>query len=258
MTEMIEIPTHQSQKLNEIDGIRHAFFGRRGGVSMGLYDSLNVGQGSDDDSVRVAENRLRVQEAMQAKHLQSVYQVHSPNVITLKGPLEERPEGDAMVTDARGLALCIVTADCVPILFADRGAQIVGAAHAGWKGALHGVAENTVEAMIAKGANPKRIRAAIGPCIGEASYEVGPEYQETILDSAPWAKNLFRPGKDDRLHFNIQTFVKNRLMRLGLEWVDVIDHDTCAMEDVYYSNRRRNHRGEPDYGRNASVIMLTG
>ena len=195
---------------------------------------------------------------MDAKHLQSVYQIHSPNVITLRGPLNERPEGDAMVTDAHGLALCILTADCVPILFADAKAGIVGAAHAGWKGALHGIAENTVEAMVKQGARAKNIRAAIGPCIGEASYEVGPEYRDTILKDAPWAENLFRPGAGDRLHFNIQTFVKNRLMRLKLGWVDIIDHDTCAMEDIYYSNRRRNHRGEPDYGRNASVIMLTG
>ena len=255
---MTEIPVHQSAKLNELSGIRHAFFGRRGGVSTGLYDSLNVGEGSGDDPARVQENRRRVQEVMGAKHLQSVYQVHSPNVIVLRGPQDERPEGDAMVTDAHGLALCILTADCVPILFADAKAGLVGAAHAGWKGALHGVAENTVEAMLAQGSKAKNIRAAIGPCIGEASYEVGPEYRDTILEGAPWAANLFRPGTGDRLHFNIQTFVKNRLMRLGLGWVDVLDHDTCAMEDIYYSNRRRNHRGEPDYGRNASVILLTG
>jgi len=225
---------------------------------MGLYDSLNAGEGSDDDPARVEQNRLRIQEVMEAKHMQSVYQVHSPDVITLRGPLDERPEGDAMVTDARGLALCILTADCVPILFADAKAGLVGAAHAGWKGALNGVAENTIKAMIAQGAKPKNIRAAIGPCIGEASYEVGPEYRDTILEKAAWAENLFRSGEGDRLHFNIQTFVKNRLMRLNLGWVDVIEHDTCAMEDVYYSNRRRNHRGEPDYGRNASVIMLAG
>lgn len=255
---MTDIPVHQSTKLNELTGIRHAFFGRRGGVSQGLYDSLNAGTGSDDDPARVEQNRARIQDVMEAKHLQSVYQVHSANVVTLRGPRDERPEGDAMVTDARGLALCILTADCVPILFADKAAGIVGAAHAGWKGALHGVAENTVEEMVKQGAKPKRIRAAIGPCIGEKSYEVGPEFRDTILQDAPWAQNLFRPGEGDRLHFNIQTFVKNRLMRLGLGWVDVIDHDTCKMEDLYYSNRRRNHRGEPDYGRNASVIMLTG
>ena len=255
---MTEIPVHQSQKLNELSGIRHGFFGRRGGVSKGLYDSLNVGEGSDDEPGAVEQNRWRVQEVMGALHLQSVYQVHSPNVITLRGPLDERPEGDAMVTDARGLALCILTADCVPILFADAKAGLVGAAHAGWKGALHGVVENTVAAMVEQGAKPKNIRAAIGPCIGQDSYEVGPEYRDTILEGAPWAENLFRAGSGDRLHFNIQTFVKNRLMKLGLGWVDVIDHDTCAMEDIYFSNRRRNHRGEPDYGRNASVIMLTG
>ena len=255
---MTNIPVHQSAKLKEISGIHHAFFGRRGGVSEGLYDSLNVGEGSDDDPAAIEENRARIREVMGAAHLQSVYQVHSPNVITLKGPLDQRPEGDAMVTDARGLALCILTADCVPILFADVKAGLVGAAHAGWKGALHGVAENTVEAMVARGAKPKNIRAAIGPCIGQASYEVGPEYRDTILESAPWAENLFRPGDEDRLHFNIQTFVKNRLTRLKLGWVDVVDHDTCAMEDIYFSNRRRNHRGELDYGRNASVILLTG
>ena len=256
MSAMIEIPVHQSKKLSTLSGIRHGFFGRRGGVSKGLYDSLNVGEGSGDAPDSVVQNRWRVQEVMGAKHLQSVYQVHSPNVVVLKGPLDERPEGDAMVTDARGLALCILTADCVPILFADPDAGLVGAAHAGWKGALHGVAENTVNAMAELGAKPRRIQAAIGPCIGQDSYEVGPEYRDTILKDAPWAANLFRPGAGDRLHFNIQTFVKNRLMRLDLNWVDVIDHDTCAMEDIYFSYRRRNHRGEPDYGRNASVIML--
>lgn len=255
---MTNIPVHQSAKLKEISGIRHAFFGRRGGVSEGLYDSLNVGEGSDDDPAAVEENRARVREVMGAAHLQSVYQVHSPNVITLQGPLDARPEGDAMVTDARGLALCILTADCVPVLFADTKAGLVGAAHAGWKGALHGVVENTVEAMIAQGAKAKNIRAAIGPCIGQRSYEVGPEYRDTILQEAPWAENLFQPGDEDRLHFNIQKFVKNRLMRLNLNWVDVVDHDTCRMEEQYFSNRRRNHRGEPDYGRNASVIVLTG
>ena len=255
---MTDIPVHQSAKLNELSGIRHGFFGRRGGVSKGLYSSLNVGEGSGDEPGAIEQNRWRVQEVMGAEHLQSVYQIHSPDVITLRGPLETRPQGDAMVTDARGLALCILTADCVPILFADVKAGLVGAAHAGWKGALHGVAENTVEAMVSQGAKPKNIRAAIGPCIGQASYEVGPEYRDTILADAPWAENLFQPGAGDRLHFNIQTFVKNRLMKLGLGWVDVIDHDTCAMEDIYFSNRRRNHRGEPDYGRNASVILLTG
>ena len=254
------LPVFTANRLTEIDGISHGFFGRQGGVSHGLYGSLNAGHGSDDETELVAENRNRIALAMgadDANQLLSCYQTHSSDVLTLSEAFTDRPKADAMVTAKPGLALCILTADCVPVLFADRTAGIVGAAHAGWKGALGGICEATVAAMVELGAKPKRVVAAIGPCIGQSSYEVGPEFRDTILSDAPWSANLFEPGKDDRLHFNLQTFVKNRLIRLKLGWIDVIDHDTCTRKTQYFSNRRRNLAGEDDYGRNASVIMLS-
>lgn len=256
-------PYTTSDTLQGIGGMHHGFFGRRGGVSGGVYDSLNVGIGSDDRASDIAENRARVAHtigAPSAGHLLSCYQIHSADVITVQQawPSTEtgRPRADAMVTDRPGLALCIVTADCVPVLFCDSRAGIIGAAHAGWKGALGGVLEATVHAMADLGAHPKNIHCAIGPCIHQPSYEVGPEFRDQFLTEAPWSANLFAPGDGDRLHFNLPVFVKNRLARLKLAWIDTIPHDTCAMADHYFSNRRRNHHGEPDYGRNASVIML--
>lgn len=256
-------PYVRANGLSGISGIRHGFFGRAGGVSEGLYDSLNVGIGSDDDEAAVDENRLRVAEAIGARnanHLLSCYQTHSTDVVPVirKWPSTKdgRPRADAMVTDRSGLALCIVTADCVPVLFADSKAGIIGAAHAGWKGALGGVLEATVQAMVDLGAHPKNIHCAIGPCIHQESYEVGPEFRDHFLAEAPWSANLFLPGMGDRFHFNLPVFVKNKLTRLKPAWIETIPHDTCAMAEDYFSNRRRNHLDEPDYGRNASVIML--
>ena len=269
MTDTAFLPVTRSDRLTDIAGIRHGVFGRGGGVSEGLYDSLNVGVGSDDAPEAVAENRARVASAIGARnanHLLSTYQIHSSDVITVKRkwPMttDGRPRADAMVTDRRGLALCIVTADCVPVLFADTKNGIIGAAHAGWKGALgtdgHGILEATMQAMIDLGAHPKHIRCAIGPCIHQDSYEVGPEYRDRFLQDAPWSANLFNPGAGDHWHFNLPIFVKNRLTRLKPAWIDLIEHDTCALPDTYFSNRYRNHHGQPDYGRNASVIMLPG
>lgn len=236
--------------------IAHGFFGRRGGVSTGLYDSLNVGEGSNDDIDAIARNREIVANALGAKRLQSVYQIHSPDVLHLTEHLATRPEADAMVTTTPGLALCILTADCVPVLFADAKAGVIGAAHAGWKGALGGVLEATVSAMQKLGANPANMSCAIGPAIQKASYEVGPEFRDTFIAKAPWSANLFSQGEGDRWRFDLPRFVKNRLTRLKLGWIDLLPHDTCALEDEFFSNRRRNHRGEADYGRNASVILL--
>ncbi|MEL6475564.1 MAG: peptidoglycan editing factor PgeF [Pseudomonadota bacterium] len=234
----------------------HGFFGRQGGVSSGLYESLNVGPGSSDDPAAIEQNRDSVRMAMGADALLSCYQVHGRNVVTVDAPWTERPEADAMVTATPGLALCILTADCVPILFADKQARIIGAAHAGWKGAVAGVAEATLDAMVALGATRSRIKAAIGPCIQQDSYEVGPDFRDAVLPETPWAANLFRPGDGDRLHFNLPVFVKNKLIKAGCAYVDLLPDDTCTLETRYFSNRRRNHRGEADYGRNASVILL--
>ena len=254
------LPVFTSNRLTQMETVRHGFFGRQGGVSRGLYASLNAGHGSDDDAEAVTTNRTRIASAIGTdgpEHLLSAYQIHSAKVLTLTGAFTDRPQADAMVTAMPGLALCILTADCVPVLFADSKAGVIGAAHAGWKGALGGVCEATIDAMTALGARVRDMTVAIGPCIGQDSYEVGPEFRETILAGAPWSANLFAPGKADRLHFNLQTFVKNRILRLKPGWVDVIDHDTCALENQYFSNRRRTLRGEADYGRNASVIMLS-
>lgn len=239
--------------------IAHGFFGRRGGVSRGIYASLNAGPGSGDQPGAVAENRARIAAAIGAPgpaHLVSCHQVHGVDVAEIGAPPERRPEADAMVTTVPGLALCILTADCVPILFADETAGVIGAAHAGWKGALAGVAEACVEAMVACGADPSCIRAAIGPAIGPASYEVGPEFRDRFLAEVPSSTSLFSAGAADRFHFDLPGFLERLLIAAGLGSIERLGEDTCAQETAYFSNRRRHHRGEPDYGRNASVIVL--
>lgn len=256
---MTHLPHTPAPGLAHMSSIAHAFFGSQGGVSTGLYASLNAGAGSDDDPDAVAANRARIAAAIGADtpaHLLSCHQYHSADTIHVKAPFTARPKADAMVTATPGLALAILTADCVPILFADEEAGIIGAAHSGWKGALGGISEATIDAMKTLGADPARITAAIGPCIGQASYEVGPEFRDTFLAAADGSARFFAPGKGDRLQFDIQGFVHARLVRAGLSRIDVIPHDTCAMADTYFSNRRRNHQKLPDYGRNASVIML--
>lgn len=250
-------PFTEAPSLASLAGITHGFFGRRGGVSTGLYDSLNAGPGSDDAADAVTGNRARIAAALGIGTLQSAYQVHGTHVIAVEGARDERPEGDAMVTATPGTGLCILTADCVPVLFADPEAGLVGAAHAGWKGALAGVCEATVEAMVQRGAEAERIVVGIGPAIQQASYEVGPEFRERFIAEAPWSKRLFAPGAGDRFHFDLPGFVRDRLLRAGLTRIDLVADDTCAMDETYFSNRRRTHRGEADYGRNASVIALS-
>ncbi|MEM9667953.1 MAG: peptidoglycan editing factor PgeF [Pseudomonadota bacterium] len=252
-------PYTTAPSLGHLQGISHGFFGRRGGTSSGIYDSLNAGAGSEDDAKAVAENRARIALAIGARsadYLMSCFQHHSADALLIKEPSAERPKGDAMVCKTPGIALAIMTADCVPILFADTEAGVIGAAHAGWKGGIDGIVKATVEAMEAIGADTGRIVAAIGPSIGKASYEVGPEYRDRFLEDNGMNNRFFDAGKKDRFLFDIQGYIHAKLVRAGLSRVDLIAHDTCAMEADYFSNRRRNHRGEPDYGRNASVIML--
>ncbi|WP_233356074.1 peptidoglycan editing factor PgeF [Henriciella aquimarina] len=257
---MATIPHTLAPHLASMKGLRHGFFGRQGGTSDGIYESLNVGPGSDDKPKAVTRNRALIAEEIGAKGpemLLSCHQVHSDRALLATMPWgDERPRADGMVTNLPGIALCILTADCVPVLLADRKAGVIGACHAGWKGALGGICEATIAKMEEIGANRKDIHAAVGPCIGQDSYEVGPEFRDEFLERAPWSGNLFWPGQAGRFQFNIETFVKNRLVHEKLAWVDVIGHDTCAMEEMYFSNRRRTHRGEPDYGRQGSVIML--
>ncbi|WP_273242617.1 peptidoglycan editing factor PgeF [Hyphomonas atlantica corrig.] len=249
-------PSVTADNLHAISTVRHGFFGRKGGVSSGLYDSLNVGEGSGDSPDAVATNRERVRATLSARALLSCYQIHSSDAVHVTSPWTVRPEADAMVTTEPGLALCILTADCTPVLFADPDAGVIGAAHAGWKGAIGGVLDSTVSAMTQLGASPGRIRAAIGPTIQQASYEVGPEFRDTFLVASPESEALFIPGKADRFQFDLPGYCRQRLDRLGVHSVHDSGLDTCALEKDYFSNRRRNHRGEPDYGRNASVIML--
>lgn len=249
-------PFVTASNLDAADSIRHGFFGRAGGVSGGLYASLNAGEGSGDAPAAIATNRERIRAALSASALLSCYQVHSADVVHVTTPWSVRPEADAMVTTTAGLALCILTADCTPVLFADVEAGVIGAAHAGWKGAVGGVLDATVQAMRELGAQPDRIHAAIGPTIQQASYEVGPDFREIFLDASPESDALFLPGKGDRYQFDLPGYCRQRLDRLGVHSIHDTGLDTCALEDAYFSNRRRNHRGEPDYGRNASAILL--
>jgi len=253
---MNEPPFVLGDRLATVPRVRHGFFGRRGGVSTGLYDSLNLGQGSDDTAQAIRDNRDRVRVAMSAEKLLSCFQVHSAKVVTVTEPWHTRPQADAMVTSTPGLALCILTADCVPVLFADAEAGVIGAAHAGWKGAIAGICETTLEAMEALGGNRANVVAAIGPAIQQASYEVGPEFRDTFVGDQEWTDRLFKAGQDDRSYFDLTGYVHAVLQREGVSQIDNIGHDTCAMEAKYFSNRRRNHRGEADYGRNGSAIVL--
>ncbi len=253
---MTALPHTLADNLATMDGIVHGFFGRQGGVSTGLYESLNIGEGSGDDAQAIRDNRDLICEALGADKLLSCFHVHSSKVMTVTEQWHARPQADGMVTKVPDLALCILTADCVPVLFADPDAKVIGAAHAGWKGAIAGICEATLDAMEAIGADRANVTAAIGPAIQQESYEVGPEFRDTFVGEHEWTDRLFKAGREDRSHFDLTGYVEAVLLREELKAVDNIGHDTCAMEQEYFSNRRRNHRGEEDYGRNGSVIML--
>ncbi len=241
--------------------IRHGFFGRVGGVSNGLYRSLNCGYGSGDDPEAVRENRARAMKAcgLLPAALCTAYQVHSAEaiVVTEPWPRDEAPRVDAMATATPGLALAILTADCVPVLLADREAGVIGAAHAGWRGALNGVLEAAVSAMLGLGARASDIRAVIGPAIGTASYEVGPEFPAPFLARDPQDDDLFAPAeREGYFLFDIAGYVARRLSGLGLAAVDTTGGDTCADASRFFSYRRSVHHAEPDYGRNISIVAL--
>ncbi|WP_232343209.1 peptidoglycan editing factor PgeF [Novosphingopyxis sp. YJ-S2-01] len=239
--------------------VPHGFLGRKGGVSNGLYGDLNVGIGSQDDALAVAENRRLAGRAVMADApLQTVYQVHGRDVMTLTGPLpaDERPKADAMVTATPGLLLGILTADCAPVLLADEEAGVVGAAHAGWKGALAGVTDATIEAMEALGADRSRIAAAIGPCIAQASYEVDAGFLQRFCEDAPENERFFADGADGHHQFDLEGYVAARLAAAGVTRVACLGLDTYRLEDRYFSYRRATHREEPDYGRQISLIGL--
>ncbi|MFC7536426.1 peptidoglycan editing factor PgeF [Sphingomonas sp. GCM10030256] len=237
--------------------IPHGFLGRPGGVSTGAVAGLNCGLGSADDPDAVAENRRRAVEAVGAgATLVSLYQIHSADVVTVTEPWPDssRPKADALVTGRPGLLLSIVTADCAPVLFADREAGIAGAAHAGWKGALGGVTDRTIEAMEKLGAERPRIAAAIGPCIARASYEVDWAFLERFTAAEPSNERFFAEGPAGKPHFDLESYLLARLADAGLRRIEALGQDTYAREQQFYSYRRATHRGEPDYGRQISLI----
>jgi YfiH family protein len=245
--------------LLNLPGVRHAFFTRQGGVSTGVYDSLNVGVGSKDDPEAVQENRARAAAALgvELSHLLTCYQIHSNIAVTATGPFAGRPEADGVVTRTPGLACGALAADCAPILFADGEARVIASAHAGWKGALGGIVAATVEAMAAQGARRERIVAAIGPCIGQASYEVGEEFMDRFSLEAPGSERFFAPGRTpQKRQFDLPGFVLQRLAEAGVERAEWTGKDTCADKNLFFSNRRSFLKGEPDYGRLLSAIVL--
>ncbi len=248
---------------NDLPGIRHAFFSREGGVSEGLYASLNCGFGSNDDPGAVARNRELAMERLGTPGIPLItaYQKHTSDVVTVTAPWapDEAPIADGMVTDKHGIALGILTADCAPVLLADGENGVIGAAHAGWRGAKGGVVEATIEAMIDLGAEPKNIVAAIGPCIAQRSYEVSDDFAPPFVDEDAANAALFAEGKrEGHLMFDLAGYVWRRLSRYALRHVVRSPCDTCGEEERFFSYRRSVLKGESDYGRELSAIVIDG
>jgi len=246
----------ESLTAEALAGVPHGFMTRRGGVSTGAVASLNCGFGADDDRVAVIENRRIAAEAvLPGASLVGVHQVHSPDVVTVEGPWPDdaRPKADALVTDRPGLLLGILTADCAPVLLTDREASVIGAAHAGWRGAHGGVIANTVAAMVALGAEPARIAAAVGPCIAQASYEVSDDFRSAFT---PADDRFFAQGAPEHWQFDLPGYVAKALADSGVGRVEVLGRDTYAEPELFYSFRRATHRGEPTYGRLLSLIGM--
>lgn len=242
-------------------GIAHAFFSREGGVSQGLYEGLNIGLGSDDDRAHVLENRARAarQFGLAPDSLVTPHQIHSADVLTVSAPFEENADrrADALVTNQPDLILGIATADCGPVLFADADAKVIGAAHAGWKGAFGGILENTLEAMEALGAARSRITAVLGPTISAQAYEVGPEFRARFLDDTLLNAPFFTPSPTaGHFMFDLPAYILRRLTAAGVGTAKASGHCTYSDEDAFYSYRRATHRSEPDYGRLLSAIVL--
>jgi len=238
-------------------GVRHGFFGRAGGVSTGIYASLNAGTGSKDDPSAVAENRRRIAAAFGAApmHLVGVHQVHSPDAVFIEAPWPaERPPADALVTTTPGLVLSVLTADCAPVLLADAEAGVIGAAHAGWRGALHGVLDSAVRLMREHGA--RNIAAAIGPCIHQISYEVGLEFESRFTEKDARFARYFAPGAGEKRLFDLPRFCADQLRASGITEIETLPLDTYAQPEVLHSHRRSVHEELGDYGRNCSAISL--
>lgn len=250
-----------AEALSDSKPLRHAFFTREGGISGGVYASLNCGLGSGDAPANVRANRTRALQwlGMSERALTTAYQMHSADVTVVEQPWREseRPRLDAMVTKRSGVALGILTADCAPVLFADAQAGVVGAAHAGWRGATAGIIEATVARMETLGAARTSITAAVGPCIRQPSYEVGPEFHESVTADDPANADFFVPARRQGHHlFDLPGYIARRLDRLGLAAYEVLPHDTCADAARFFSYRRTTLGGGGDYGRLLSVIAL--
>jgi YfiH family protein len=239
----------------------HGFLGRRGGVSAGDLAGLNVGYGSKDDRSAIDENRrLAIAALLEDAELATVHQVHSAEAVTIQRPWpqDQRPRADAMVTDRPNLLIGILTADCAPVLFADHKAAVVGAAHAGWRGALAGITDSTIAAMERLGARREDIHAAVGPCIGQPSYEVDEDFRARfVADDADNARFFTTPDGGEP-HFDLEGYVVHRLIAAGIDEIEALNLDTYADPDRFYSYRRSTHRGEADYGRQLSAIAIPG
>lgn len=251
----------KATNLDTLSGVAHAFFGRKGGVSTSIYASLNCGPGSGDDRANVVENRRRAVASLGASdsRLATLYQMHGATAVRVTEPWEigHAPRADASVTNHPGVALGILTADCAPVLFADAEARVVGAAHAGWKGARAGVVESALAAMEELGARRDRIVAAIGPCITQPAYEVGAELRARVLDDDPAGVRFFIPSdREDHWRFDLPGYVRHRLRQAGVQDISDLPLCTYAQEAAFFSYRRATHHGEADYGRQLSAIML--
>ena len=246
--------------LQEFDDpkISYGFFGRQGGVSSSIFSSLNTSFVSGDDVEDVTENRRRISSALQIGDISSPFQFHSAECLVLASPLTVKAEGDALVTSVPGVAIGIQTADCGPVLFYGESSKgpVIGAAHAGWGGALKGVLENTIQKMIGEGARLETIRAAVGPCIGQDSYEVSEGFQAPFFEEDRDSIMYFKPGAPDKLWFNLPGYIKFRLARAGINQISVSWDDTYKDEENYFSFRRATHNGEKQYGRELSVISI--
>lgn len=254
MAEAVEV-----NRAGVLQGIAHGFLGRRGGVSTGDVAGLNAGLGAGDDDRAVTENRARaVAAVLPGAELVTVYQVHSPDCVVAEAawPITERPHADAIVTRVPGLLLGIVTADCAPVLFADLEAGVIGAAHAGWKGAISGVTDRTIAAMEELGARRDRIAAAIGPCIAQASYEVDEGFRARFLESDAASGEFFGSGQPGHWQFDLEGYVAQRLESAEIGAVERLRLDTCALPERFFSYRRATLRGEASYGRQLSLIGL--
>lgn len=251
-----------ASSLSAVDGVSHGFFTRQGGVSGGVYASLNCGPGSRDDAANVTENRARVAELLGAEpsRLITVFQKHSADAVVADRPWKDAkmPEADAIVTAKPGLAIGILTADCAPVLLCDGKARVIGAAHAGWRGALSGIVEATVKAMRKLGAKPERMTAVIGPTISQKAYEVGPDFVERFLANEPESSAFFITDEfSGEPHFDLPGYVGERLARSGVGSIADLGLCTYCEETRLFSYRRSQHHGEDDYGRQISAILLT-